>query len=107
MVEGTEFAGHKLAVDDRSVLLIDCANHDERIFDASNRLNFCRDPNPPGVPFGLHFCLEAAVACLEARHALPGVLRSLGCPRVLARNRLPHGSCTDFTVSATIRAYPS
>lgn len=46
MVEGTEFAGHKLAVDDRSVLLIDCANHDERIFDASNRLNFCREPNP-------------------------------------------------------------
>ena len=76
VVEDTELAGQKLAADDRMLLLIGCANRDERVFDAPNRLDLGRDPNPHlAFGFGVHFCLGAAVARLEARHALAGVLR--------------------------------
>jgi hypothetical protein len=76
VVADTELAGQKLAADDRVLLLIGCANRDERVFDAPNELDVTRDPNPHlALAFGVHFCLGAAVARLEARHALAGVLR--------------------------------
>ena len=76
VVADTELAGQKLAADDRIMLLIGCANRDERTFDAPNELDLGRDPNPHlALAFGIHFCLGAAVARLEARHALAGVLR--------------------------------
>jgi cytochrome P450 len=76
VVEDTELADQKLPAGDRIVLLIGCANRDERVFDAPHRLDLGRDPNPHlAFGFGTHFCLGAAVARLETRHALAGVLR--------------------------------
>jgi cytochrome P450 len=76
VVENTELADQKLAAGDRIVLLIGCANRDERVFDAPHRLDLGRAPNPHlAFGFGTHFCLGAAVARLETRHALAGVLR--------------------------------
>jgi cytochrome P450 len=76
VVTDTELAGQKLAEGDRILLLIGCANRDEQVFDGPNELDLGRDPNPHlALAFGIHFCLGAAVARLEARHALAGVLR--------------------------------
>jgi cytochrome P450 len=76
VVEDTELAGQKLAADDRLLLMIGCANRDERAFEAPDRIDLGRDPNPHlAFAFGVHFCLGAAVARLEVRHALAGVLR--------------------------------
>jgi cytochrome P450 len=76
VVEDTELAGQKLAAEDRVIMMIGCANRDERAFDAPDRLDLGRDPNPHlAFAFGVHFCLGAAVARLEVRHALAGVLR--------------------------------
>jgi cytochrome P450 len=76
VVEDTELGGQKLAAEDRILLLIGCANRDERVFAAADELDLGRNPNPHlAFAFGVHFCLGAAVARLEARHALAGVLR--------------------------------
>jgi cytochrome P450 len=76
VVTDTELAGQKLAAGDRILLLIGCANRDEQVFDGPNGLDLGRDPNPHlALAFGIHFCLGAAVARLETRHALAGVLR--------------------------------
>ena len=76
VVEDTELGGQKLTADDRILLLIGCANRDERVFDAPHELDLGRNPNSHlAFAFGVHFCLGAAVARLEARHALAGVLR--------------------------------
>jgi hypothetical protein len=76
VVEDTELGGQQLAADDRILLLIGCANRDERVFAAADELDLGRNPNPHlAFAFGVHFCLGAAVARLEARHALAGVLR--------------------------------
>lgn len=76
VVDDTEFGGRRLAAEDRIVLLIGCANRDERVFNDPNRLELGRSVNPHlAFGSGVHFCLGAAVARLEARHALMGVLR--------------------------------
>jgi pimeloyl-[acyl-carrier protein] synthase len=76
VVEDTELDGQRLAADDRLLLMIGCGNRDERAFDNPDRLDLGRDPNPHlAFAFGVHFCLGAAVARLEVRHALAGVLR--------------------------------
>jgi cytochrome P450 len=57
-------------------LAIMAANRDSRVFDQPDRLNLSRDPNPHlTFGHGHHFCLGASLARLEARIALPALLR--------------------------------
>ena len=73
-----ELHGEKIRAGDKLLLLIGSANRDERVFpdpdvydihrDTSEHLSFGR---------GIHFCLGAALARLEARVSLEEVMRRI------------------------------
>jgi cytochrome P450 len=67
-----EVGGRRLQVGDRVFAMINAANHDERQFTDPDRLDIGRQPNRH-LTFGqgIHFCLGAQLARLEARVALP------------------------------------
>ena len=70
-----ERGGQALAVDDNVLLCVAAANHDPDVFDEPGRLKLNRDPNPHlTFGWGLHHCLGAHLARLEARLALKALL---------------------------------
>ncbi|PZR10485.1 MAG: hypothetical protein DI536_19770 [Archangium gephyra] len=74
--EDMEIAGVRVPRGTTLTLLLASANLDEAAFPNADRLDITRDPNRH-VSFGLgaHFCLGAPLARLEARVALPALLR--------------------------------
>ncbi|MBW2496982.1 MAG: cytochrome P450 [Deltaproteobacteria bacterium] len=75
-------------------ILFSSANRDEKIFDRADELDLDRSPNRHlAFGFGVHFCLGAKLARLEARVALEELTRllpdfELACDRV-PRTRSP------------------
>lgn len=76
VAEGHERSGRRLEEGQAVFMVIIGANRDPRVFEDPSRLVLDRSPNPH-LTFGLghHFCLGAALARLEARVALPELLR--------------------------------
>lgn len=74
--EDMEVAGVAVPRGTTLMLLLASANLDEAAFPNAHQLDITRDPNRH-VSFGLgaHFCLGAPLARLEARIALPALLR--------------------------------
>lgn len=74
--EELEVAGVRIPRGTTLTLLLASANLDEAAFPNAHRLDVTREPNRH-VSFGLgaHFCLGAPLARLEARVALPALLR--------------------------------
>lgn len=74
--EDMEVAGVSVPRGTTLTLLLASANLDEAAFPNAHRLDITRDPNRH-VSFGLgaHFCLGAPLARLEARVAIPALLR--------------------------------
>ncbi|MEX1104037.1 MAG: cytochrome P450, partial [Dehalococcoidia bacterium] len=71
-----ERGGKELRAGQNVFLSIASANHDPAIFTDPARLDLTRDPNPQlGFGWGLHFCLGANLARLEARVALRRLLQ--------------------------------
>jgi cytochrome P450 len=67
--------GQGLRAGQNVFLSIASANHDPAVFAEPGRLDLTRDPNPQlGFGWGLHFCLGANLARLEARVALRRLL---------------------------------
>lgn len=65
----TELAGVAIAAGDPVVMFYESANYDEAVFDAPERFDITRDPNPH-VGFGgggAHFCLGASLARSQLR----------------------------------------
>ena len=70
-----ERGGQTLRAGQNVFLSIASANHDPAVFVDPGRLDLTRDPNPQlGFGWGLHFCLGANLARLEARVALKQLL---------------------------------
>lgn len=70
-----EVCGKTLRVGDRVFAIINAANRDEEHFENADALDIARNPNRH-LTFGqgIHFCLGAQLARLEARIALPMLL---------------------------------
>lgn len=69
-------------------LAIVAANHDPAVFEDPGTMNIERDPNPHfGFGWGLHFCLGANLARLEARIALRALLERF--PEMEAAGKIP------------------
>lgn len=76
--------GQRLAAGDKVMLLYGSANRDPRTFPDAHRFDLGRVPNPHlGFGAGVHLCLGAALARLEARVLLERLL-----PRVDAIDRV-------------------
>ncbi|EPX56638.1 putative cytochrome P450 hydroxylase [Cystobacter fuscus DSM 2262] len=69
--EDTQVAGHRIPEGARVMLLLACANRDPRRFVEPDRFDITRD-NPSSLSFGhgVHFCLGAPLARLEAKVVL-------------------------------------
>jgi cytochrome P450 len=75
LLEPIEVGGTELEAGTFCMVLIGGANRDPRAFDDPTSVHLDRDPNPHlGFGFGLHHCLGAALARLEARIALRALL---------------------------------
>ncbi|MGO9456125.1 MAG: cytochrome P450 [Acidimicrobiales bacterium] len=76
----TELGGQPIAAGEPVLLVYASANRDEAAFGpTAGRLDVGRDPNPHvSFGFGPHFCLGAALARLEARVVLEGLLDRFG-----------------------------
>lgn len=70
--------GQDIGEGDRVLLLHAAANRDPARFTAPDRLDITRQPNPHlGFGHGIHSCVGAALARLEARIAIPLILDRL------------------------------
>jgi len=73
-----ELPSGKLPTGASVALLLGAANRDERVFEAAERLDIDRNPaGHVGFGFGVHFCLGASLARLEARVALEALIPEL------------------------------
>ena len=80
-VEDIELQGRIIRRGDRVFTMINAANRDPRQFAEPDRLDLARANNRHiAFGYGIHFCLGAPLARLEAQIALPALLRALGEP---------------------------
>ncbi len=77
-LEPMEVGGVELAAGEFSMVLIGSANRDPMAFDRPDELDLGRADNPHlGFGFGIHHCLGAPLARLEAQIALGALLRRM------------------------------
>ena len=70
-----ERCGHQLRAGETVALVIAAANHDESMFTDAATIDLTRDPNPHlSFGWGLHHCIGAHLARLEATLALDALL---------------------------------
>jgi cytochrome P450 len=76
-MEDAEVAGHAIARGSPVMLVLAAANRDPRVFDHPDVLDVTRQSSMQQLSFsqGLHFCLGAALAQVEAEIALSSLLR--------------------------------
>jgi cytochrome P450 len=83
-----ERGGRRLRAGDRVFAFLTAANRDPEVFPEPDRLDIERHPNPVlSFGYGIHFCLGAPLARLEARIALPRILARLRGLRLLEEPR--------------------
>ena len=74
--EDHEFGGVEMKAGERVFLVNPSANRDPAVFGDPDTLNLRRNPTSHiGYGFGLHYCLGAPLARLEADLALSAILR--------------------------------
>jgi cytochrome P450 len=76
LLEDMELGGVALRAGDFAMLLIASGNHDPAQFDEPERFDVSRTPNNHlGFGFGIHHCLGAPLARMEAQVALSALVR--------------------------------
>jgi cytochrome P450 len=76
LTEDCEFGGVEFAAGDFAMLLIASGNHDPEQFEDPERFDVTRTPNNHlGFGFGIHHCLGAPLARMEAQVALTSLVR--------------------------------
>ena len=76
LTEDCEFGGVELRAGDFAMLLLASANRDPDQFDDPGRFDISRSPNNHlGFGFGIHHCLGAPLARMEAQVALTSLVR--------------------------------
>ena len=76
VTEDHRFANREMRRGESVFLVLLAANRDERVFESPDEVDLTRDPNPHlTFGHGHHFCLGASLARLEARIALPALMR--------------------------------
>jgi cytochrome P450 len=82
-----EVAGQTLRSGERALFVLAAANHDPHAFPEPDEINFSRSQNRH-VAFGtgIHQCLGASLARLEAQIAIPAFLRRFPDYRVTSKN---------------------
>lgn len=76
--EDVEIAGATVRKGHFATVLIASANRDPDVFSDAERLDVTRSENPHlGFGFGIHHCLGAPLARMEARVAIPALLRRM------------------------------
>lgn len=87
-LEGFDLLGQRIAPGDSVVGLLGSANRDPQRFTSPDQLQLDRRPNPHlAFGRGRHFCPGATLSRLEARAAIPGLLRRF--PRLRLAERPP------------------
>ena len=78
VTEDTELGGRRLAAGEKVVMFYPSANRDEAVFDAPQRFDVGRHPNPH-LAFGIgeHYCLGANLARLEIHAVFDELLRQV------------------------------
>ena len=76
--EDFDLDGRRIRHGDRLFLMLNAANRDPGQFSNPDRVDLCREPNRHlAFGHGIHFCLGAPLARLEAQIAFPALLRRL------------------------------
>jgi cytochrome P450 len=86
----TEVGGVEIPPGTTVMVVNGAANRDPARFDDPHRFDIARDPNPHiAFGHGIHFCIGAPLARLEARVALPMLLERLPELRLATRRWEP------------------
>jgi unspecific monooxygenase len=86
LLDDVELEGNAMTSKSLIALLIGAGNRDPKVFDDPDRLDLARNPNPHlSFSTGIHHCLGAALARLEAELAVPALLRELPGLELAAR----------------------
>lgn len=73
---GLDLGGKSIHAGDGIRMILAAANRDPDVFRDPERLDITRDPNPHlAFGHGIHFCLGAQLARLEAQIAIPALIR--------------------------------
>ena len=88
LLEDLDLDGHAIPARALVALLLGAANRDPAVFAEPDRVDLTREPNPHlAFSSGIHHCLGAALARLEAQIAVPAILRTLPNLRLAAPPR--------------------
>lgn len=92
-----ERSGQRLEPGQNLFLCVTAANHDPAVFNNPGELDFLRDPNPQlGFGWGLHYCLGANLARMEARIALRTLLERFPALEAVGPVPRPRASVMGF-----------
>lgn len=88
--EDVDVGGKTLRKGDRVLVALSAANRDPEQFTDPDGLDLGRDPNPHvAFAHGIHVCLGAPLARMEAQEAFSGLTQRLACP-TLEREELEY-----------------
>lgn len=85
-----DFHGTSLRSGEKVMLLFEAANFDETVFEAAERFDTTRDPNPHvAFGFGSHFCLGNQLARIEGRLMFERLLERIPTMALATNDPLP------------------